>query len=206
MNSGGMIILGIGAIAVGLLIIVYGVRIARIYAILSALGLAISIGLGLALFIATVLRMAGNMLIPIIIAAALAVLLLVWVAKAYVLYLKIYAILGMIKIGASIVALCLVLLRIQGGIAALIVLLAIAGVIYLIVKGIAKWGHLLYMIGIITDGALISTAGGVLLGGASGQMGITVLIAILSIPLLIWTGLYRECWRQKIAFPGIKSW
>ena len=206
MNSSGMIILGIVSIAVGLLIIIYGVRIARIYAVISALGLAVSVGVGLTALLATVLHMAGNMLIPILAALVFAVLLLRWVARAYITYLKIYAVLGMIKIGVSIVALCLVLLHIQGGIIVLIALLTTAGVICFIIKGIAKWGHLLYMIGIITDGALISIAGGVMLGGASGRIGFTVLIAILSIPLLIWAGLYRECWRQQITFPGIKSW
>lgn len=204
--SSNLILPGILLIAIGLLILVYGVRIARIYAILSALSIAIGIGFALATLLAAVLHMASNALIPILVALALAGVLLYWVAKAYIAYLKVYAILGMIKIGVSIVSICLVLLRLQGGVAAIIILASIVAVIWLIVKGIVKWGHLLYMIGIITDGALISIAGGVMVGVNSGRVGATVLLAILAIPLLIWAGLYRECWRQKIAFPGIRSW
>lgn len=197
---------GILLIVLGLAILVYGVRIARIYAILSALSISIGIGIALALLFAAVFHMAGSALIPILIALALAGLLLYWVGKAYIAYLKVYAILGMIKIGASIVALCLVLLQVPEGVAAIVILVSIAAVIWLIVNGIRKWSHLLFMIGIITDGALIAIAGGVMVGGGSGRVGATVLLAIITIPLLIWAGLYRECWRQKIVFPGIKSW
>ena len=122
------------------------------------------------------------------------------------LYLKIYAILGIIKIAASLMALCLTLLNLQGGIVALLLLVAIVAAIWAIVKATAKWGHLLYMVGIITDGALIAVAGSVMTGGGTGYVRATVLLAVLAVPLLIWSGLYRECWRQGIAFPGIKSW
>ncbi len=206
MDGSSMLFLGVLMIAIGLLIIVYGVRIARIYALLSALGLAVSLGFALATFLAMVLRMAGSLLIPVLIALAAAGGLLYWVAKAYMTYLKIYAVLGIVKFGLCITALSLTLFRVQGAVA-LVIILAVTGVaIWLIVKVSAKWGHLLYMLGIMTDGALISIAGGVITGASSGQIGATVLLAVLAVPLLIWAGLYRECWRQKIAFPGIKSW
>ena len=195
---------GIALIAVGLLIIVFGVRIARFYAVLSALGLAVGIGALVFFLLTVVLRMAGKMLIPILIAIALAVLLLIWVGKAYMKYLKIYAILGLIKIVAGMIAICLILLSLQQGLLIAVIFATIAVVVWLI-RAFAKWSHLLYMIGIITDGALIAVWGSILVGASAG-FGMTIILAVLAIPLLIWTGLYRECWRQKIPFPGIQSW
>ena len=206
MDSGSLIFLGILAIAVGLFIIVYGVRIARLYAIISALGLAVVIGFLVGFLMMTMMRTAGNMAIPLLAALAVFILLMAWVAKAYLVYLKIYSILSIIKYGLTIIALSMLIFPNQGGVLALVVLAAVAGMVWLLVQLIVKWSHLAYMVGIMTDGALFAVIGSVMLGLSTRMMGDTIFLAALAIPMLIWAGLYRECWRQRLAFPGIQAW
>ena len=202
----GMILLGTILIGLGLLILIFGVRIARIYAVLSALALAISVGFWLVNMLIAILHFAGNMIIPILAVLAIAGVLLYWVAKAYMAYLKIYAFFGLIKIAGSILLLFLVLLQIRGGLVVVALLAVLAAFIWMIIKIFSKWNHLLYMLGIMTDGSILCISGGIAIGLSTGHAEATAAISVLCIPFLIVAGLYRECWRQQLLFPGIKTW
>lgn len=192
-------------IAIGLAILIYGMRIARLYAILSALATAIGIGVGL--FFLMMVSMGGGrqMAIPLLIALAVMGLLLYLVGKYYEKYLMFYAILGVIKMALAVLLILSMLLHIQGGWVAILALaVLIAGAIALI-RLINRWAHLIRMVGLMTDGAVFAVVGAVIMG-TNAHTGFGVACAVLGIPLLIWTGLYHECWRQKLPFPGIASW
>ena len=200
-----MKILGVLMIALGLAILIYGMRIARVYAILSAFVTAVSIGLGLAAVMAMAMGMDRQMIIPVLIALAIVVLLLVLVGKFYQKYLAFYAVLGLIKIAASVALIPAILLNIRGGwVVVLALVILVAGIIGLI-RLVQRWAHLLSMLGLMADGAVIAAVGAVMLG-FSNSAGFGIACSVLGIPLLMWTGLYHECWRSKLPFPGVQSW